>query len=135
MQNRNLIWQARVFLALGTILFLSGSAVVEHQSPTYGDWFKVIVGLLIAMVSAYAKGIADRVTKVETRAEATGQRIGDLKEVLVGQHYDKDEVDRRFDRLERLIAESRSESMEGIAALHRRLDFLRVPPASGFHPG
>lgn len=122
----------RFFVAFGIILFLSGSATagLDH-SPSYGDWFKIIGGLLIALVGAYAKGIADRVTKVETRAESTNTRVSDLKELLVGQHYDKDEVDRRFDRIEDMIAKSRTESMEGIAALHRRLDFLRVPPASG----
>ncbi len=124
-------WAIRILLAIGVVLFLSGSAVVSDHSPSYGDWFKIIVGLLIALVGAYAKGIADRVTKVETRAESTNTRVSDLKELLVGQHYDKDEVDRRFDRIEDMIAKSRTESMEGIAALHRRLDFLPVPPASG----
>lgn len=125
-------WLIRILLATGIILFLSGSAAVDlDHSPSYGDWFQIVVGLLIALVGAYARGIADRVTKVETRTELTSTRISDLKELLVGQHYDKDEVDRRFDRIEDMIAKSRTESVEGIAALHRRLDFLRVPPAPG----
>ena len=41
-----------------------------------------------------------------------------------------DEIDERFDKLERLITESRTEHLNGLSALHKRLDFLRVPPAS-----
>ena len=121
-------------LLIGAALFIGGCSDAMAQSqgsaPSYGDWFKIVIGLLLALVGAYAKGIESRVTKVEARADASGVRITDLRELLAGQHYDKDEIDRRFDRLEKMITDSRSEAANGISALHMRLDQLRVPPAS-----
>lgn len=123
----------RAVLAVGLALFFVGFNAVAQDgsiSPSYGDWFKVIIGLLLALVGAYAKGVESRVTKTEAKLEASGVRITDLRELLAGQHYDKDEIDRRFDRLEQMITGSRTEASSGISALHMRLDQLRVPPAS-----
>lgn len=123
----------RVVLAVGLLLFFSGfgvSASDPAASPGYSEWFRIIVGLLIALVAAYAKGVESRVTKVETRLDATSTRITDIRELLAGRHYEKDEVDKRFDRIEDLIVNSRTEAANEISALHMRLDQLRVPPAS-----
>lgn len=121
-------------MLLGVSLFLWGSSAFAQANgspgPDYADWFKIVTGLLIALVGAYAKGVESRVTKVEARVESSNTRITDLRELLAGQHYDKDEIDRRFDRLERLIVDARGESSKGIAAIHSRLDYMRVP--SGF---
>lgn len=126
---KNTCTTRRVALVLGVCLFFSGLAQASNDIPGYGEWFRIVVGLLIALVAAYAKGVETRVTKIEARAEAANIRTNDLRELLVGQHYDKDEIDRRFDRIEQLIAQSRAESLNGISAVHRRLDYLRVPPA------
>lgn len=119
-------------MLFGVALFLWGSDAFAQnpvESPTYAYWFKVICGLLIAVLGAYAKGVETRVTKLEARADASSTRITDIRELLAGQHYDKDEIDRRFDRLEQMVSASRNESSSGISALHRRLDLLRVPQA------
>jgi hypothetical protein len=115
---------------LGVALFLWGANAWAQSggadSPTYADWFKIVVGLLIALVGAYAKGIDSRVTKLEVRVDSSATRITDLREILVGEYHDKDAIDKRFDRVD-----------QSISALHRRLDFLRVPnvpPGSaGYH--
>lgn len=122
----------RIVFAVGLLMFFSGFGVLANNpdgSPGYGEWFRIVVGLLIALVAAYAKGVESRVTKVEAGIDASSTHITDLRELLAGHHYDKDEIDRRFDRLEQLIAQSRAESLNGISAVHRRLDYLRVPPA------
>lgn len=130
---KNTCGTRRVVFAVGLLLFFSGFGVLANNpdgTPGYSEWFRIVVGLLIALVAAYAKGVESRVTKAETRIEAANIRTNDLRELLVGQHYDKDEIDRRFDRIEQLIAQSRAESLNGINAVHRRLDYLRVPPAT-----
>ena len=128
----------RIVFAVGLLMFFSGFGVLANNpdgSPGYDEWFRIIAGLFIALVAAYAKGVESRVTKAETRLDASSTRITDLRELLAGQHYDKDEIDRRFDRLEQLIAQSRAESLNGISAVHRRLDYLRVPPATSSSEG
>lgn len=133
---KNTCTTRRIALVLGVCLFFSGLAQANSDmGPGYNEWFRIVVGLLIALVAAYAKGVETRVTKVETRAEAANTRTNDLRELLVGQHYDKDEIDHRFDRIEQLIAQSRAESLNGISAVHRRLDYLRVPPATSNNEG
>lgn len=130
---KNTCGTRRVVFAVGLLLFFSGFGVLANNAdgnPGYGEWFRIIVGLLIALVAAYAKGVESRVTKAETGLDASSTRITDLRELLAGQHYDKGEIDRRFDHIEQLIAQSRAESLNGISAVHRRLDYLRVPPAT-----
>lgn len=123
----------RIALAFGLLLFLSGAIPASAQAssgPEYADWFKIIVGLIVALVAAYAKGVESRVTKAESRLDSASTRITDLRELLAGQHYDKEEIDRRFDRIEQMVTAGRNEASSGLGALHRRLDFLRVPPAT-----
>lgn len=120
-------------MTFGVLLFMWGADAFAQSSPPsspdYADWFKIVVGLLIAVIGAYAKGLESRITKAEACITAGDRRTTDLREQLAGQHYDKEEIDRRFDRIEQLMSASRVESSAGIAALHRRLDFLRVPPS------
>lgn len=115
---------------LGVALFLWGAnawAQGGGEGPTYADWFKIVVGLLIALVGAYAKGIESRVTKLESRVDTSSTRITDLREILVGDYHDKEAIDKRFDRVD-----------ASVHAIHRRLDYLRVPNlppgAAGYHP-
>lgn len=107
-------------MTFGVLLFMWGAAAFAQSShpssPDYADWFKIIVGLLIAVIGAYAKGLESRITKAEASITAGDRRTTDLRELLVGQHYDREDIDKRFDRVD-----------QQLAALHRRLDFLRVP--------
>lgn len=107
-------------MTFGVLLFMWGAAAFAQSSPPsspdYADWFKIVVGLLIAVIGAYAKGLESRITKAEACITAGDRRTTDLRELLVGQHYDREDIDKRFDRVD-----------QQLAALHRRLDFLRVP--------
>ena len=133
---KNTCTTRRIALVLGVCLFFSGLAQANSDmGPGYNEWFRIIVGLLIALVAAYAKGVESRVTEVETRLDATSTRITDIRELLAGRHYEKDEVDKRFDRIEDLIVNSRTEAANGVSALHLRLDYLRVPPATSNNEG
>ena len=76
----------------------------------------IVIGLLIALVGAYAKGVESRVTKLEQRVDSSSTRITDLRELLKSEYHDKEEISERFDKVDR-----------SIAALHRRLDYLRIP--------
>ena len=122
----------RVALSFGLCLFVWGvfPASAQAGGPEYADWFKIVTGLVVALVAAYAKGVESRVTKTESRLDSASTRITDLRELLAGQHYDKEEIDRRFDRIEQMVTAGRNEASSGLGALHRRLDFLRVPPAT-----
>lgn len=127
-------WKSTGAAVVGVVIALTGFSAVAQSghvdAPTYGDWFKIVTGLVVALVAAYAKGVESRVTKTESRLDSASTRITDLRELLAGQHYDKEEIDRRFDRIEQMVTAARNEASSGLSALHRRLDFLRVPPAT-----
>ena len=102
-------------MAVGILLFLWGASSAMAQTPqselvpSYATWAQVLLGLLIAMIGAYAKGLEGRVRKVEDTASAMQRSL-----------------DRDYNTKAELAAQF-SEVKASLSAVHRRLDYLRVP--------
>lgn len=122
-------------LFVSLLWFFSFSCAVAQtnppspQSPTYEQVFAVIVGLLITMIGVYARGIERRVSALESSNANEARRLNELREMVIGNHYRKHEIDERLDKIESLISSARSESSSQLGALHSRLDLLQVPRA------
>lgn len=103
-------------MAAGILLFLWGASNAMAQTPGADNvagagWVQLLLGLVISLVGAYAKGLERRVTDVEKIASAT-------RRDLDRDYYTKQEMTN-------LVGELRG----SISAVHRRLDYLRVPAA------
>ena len=106
----------------GVVLFLIGVSQAMAQTPsvseapTYTTWFQVLLGLVLALIGAYAKGLNNRLTSVEKQAEYRRQEITTLRERVISEYHNKSD-----------IAAMHADLRSLIAAVHSRLDRLGYP--------
>lgn len=121
--------------SVGFYMYLSVVyAQSEQPKSPYEQLFYVCVGILVALIAAYTRSVEKRVAANELNLSVESGRINGVREVIIGQHYRKEEIDDRFDKLEKMIADSRRDSLDSLTALHGRFDLLHVPrtkPADG----
>lgn len=114
-------WRGLVF-ALGVALYawgIAGAAASPFDGASYGpDWSliaKGLIGLVMAVGAAYAKGLERRVTKIEAMAS-------ELQRSLDRDYHSKQELAAQFAGIH-----------ASITAVHRRLDYLRLPSVFASH--
>jgi cytochrome c biogenesis protein CcdA len=105
---------------LGAALYLYGAAAFASPQqivmPDYQAWFQIVLGLLVAVIGAYAKGVSDRVTENKREIDVLRQALNLTQVSIATEHHTKAEANEQFHELK-----------SGINALHRRLDFMRAP--------
>lgn len=114
-------WRGLVF-ALGVAIYawgVAGAAAAPHDGTSYGpDWSliaKGLLGLMMAVGAAYARGLDSRVKKLEAAVAAT-QRSLDR------DYHSKQELAAQFAMIN-----------ASVNAVHRRLDYLRLPSVFPLH--
>ena len=109
-------------ILLGVVLYLYGASAIAQSIPPIGPdyqvWFTILVGLIVAMIGAYAKGISTRVDENAAEIGRLRQSLMNTQLQIATDHSTKSETNAQF-----------SELRAAISAVHRRLDFLRVPSA------
>ena len=106
----------------GVVLFLIGvsqamaQAPSVSEAPTYTVWFQVLLGLVLALIGAYAKGLDTRLTNVEKASEYRRQEITTLRERVISEYHNKND-----------IAAMHTDLRNMIQAVHSRLDRLGYP--------
>lgn len=115
-------------MMVGALMFLFGAAQVLAQvrdfqppgGPDYPAWFQLLVGLVIALIGAHARGLGVRIDKAETRIEqnrtSAEQQINGLQRALDREYHSKQETNQMFLRIE-----------NAMTAVHRRLDLMGAP--------
>jgi hypothetical protein len=105
-------------MVAGVALFVWGisdalAQTATHSSgPTWETWFALSAGAISMLVSAFAAGLSKRLDRAEAVTAA-------MQRALDRDYHTKSDTDKRFDRID-----------QSVSALHRRLDFLRVPQAT-----
>lgn len=107
----------------GVVLFLTGMSQAMAQTPsvseapTYTVWFQVLLGLVLALIGAYAKGLDTRLTNVEKSSEYRRQEITTLRERVISEYHNKND-----------IAAMHTDLRNMIQAVHARMDRQGYPP-------
>lgn len=120
-------------MVLGSALFLlaleAAAADAGTTSPllTWRDLALAAVGLIAALVGAFAKGQQSRVDKIETKLDALSLK-------LVQDHPNETRI-KEYIAAGSATVDLRLCSVENsLRAVHRRLDYMRVPAVhNGFH--
>lgn len=110
-------------VATGSALYLYGAralAIPEPapMSPELSTWLQIVSGLVIALVGAYAKGLSERITKTERDIDVLRQALNLTQINIAAEHHTKAEANEQFRELK-----------ASIAAVHARLDYLKLPHA------
>ena len=112
-------------LICGLSLFLLGVATASPSSaryagsaPDYQAWFTILTGLVTVMVGSYAKGLSGRINGHDNDLRDLREKLARQELVMATEHHTKEEANGQFNRLE-----------DSIKAIHRRLDYLKVPSA------
>lgn len=124
----------------GVALFLYGSLAVAQGlpiqsgnlgSPGYSVWFDLLVGLVIALIGVYTKGLSGRVDLNETRIEQLRKDFSQHQLFIAGDHAraTRSEFEGMLNKLEQALRIEFSKMETSNNAIHRRLDNLHVPSA------
>lgn len=116
-------WGGWVAVFLGLAMLAGTAFAAPAVLPVYGpDWRMIALGaiaLIPTLLGLYAVQVERRVTRIEAAVAAAQAANSALQRSLDREYHTKADTDRRFDRID-----------ESVAAVHRRLDFLRIPAAS-----
>lgn len=114
-------------LAFGISVYVIGASSLALPASTFAagmpevlSIFLFILGLLVSIVAAYAKGISDRVTDNKREIDVLRQALNLTQVSIATEHHTKDEINGQFAKIE-----------AGLNALHRRLDYMRAPSGLG----
>lgn len=130
-----------VLLAYSGLAYAQPAALDRHDVPTWEMLTPYVLGLALAMVSAYARGLSGRVTRIERAIDEnkadSNKQVADIKERLFTQYHDIEAIQRAIraaiEPLQIQIGHMQDDVHKTAAktdAVHSRLDRLRVPSAT-----
>lgn len=117
----------KVCIAFGVLMLASAAVLAEDGRGGGPSWEGIatgLVGVLSLVVGAYARGLERRVGNVETGLKGLNDRVlSDYHDARDTEHA----IALTLKPIEVILAHLQSE----IAAIHKRLDRMNVPQASG----
>ena len=130
-----------ILLAYSGLAYAQPAALDRHDVPTWEMLTPYVLGLALAMVSAYARGLSGRVTRIERAIDEnkadSNKQVADIKERLFTQYHDIEAIQRAIraaiEPLQIQISHMQDDVHKTAAktdAVHSRLDRLRVPSAT-----
>lgn len=108
-----------VLVVLGASLYMTGAQAVGSQAPNVSDvatWFQIVLGLIVALIGAYMRGLSERITDNKREMEGLRKELVQTQVKLAAEHHTKAEIGAQF-----------SELKASLDALHRRLDHYPFP--------
>lgn len=114
-------WCAPCLLFVGIALYVYAATVLAMDplplpGPDYSVWFQLLLGLVVALIGAYAKGLSGRVSENAKAIADLAARFSQHQVSVATNHHTKTENNEQYGRVERSLLD-----------LHRRLDHLHVP--------
>lgn len=119
-------------IVAGVSLFTYSSFVLAQVSspsagPDYSVWFTLLVGFVVSLLGAYAKGLSNNIKENKNDIKELQDELSAHKLLVSDQHPKKHDMEAMFDRVEKSLTEKITELKLSNNAVHRRLDALHVP--------
>lgn len=113
-------------VGLGMVLFSATAFGADRElSPSWSVVATGLVGMVVALIGAYAKGLERRISSNEQSCNTNNANITALRELVIGQYHDSGEVERMFGAVHLTLAElTRNQQKHELLLLsvHNRLD-------------
>lgn len=126
----NIICIPCLTVGLGLVLFSATAAAADAQAgPSWSVIATGLIGVVVALVGAYAKGLESRISRNEANIAAGATNVTTLRELLLSRYLDDAEIERLLGPINIQLGDvSRRQRHNEIllVSLHNRLDQARI---------
>lgn len=122
----NIICVPCLTVGLGLVLFSATAMAADAgQGPTWSLIATGLVGMVVALVGAYAKGLERRISSTEQAITACTANTTALREMVLTQYHNDAEIERLFGPVTLQLTEHGKRQQQHeilLLAIHNRLD-------------